>query len=160
MLRAVRKWLALTEARKRVKLRQEDVAAKLGVEQSAVSRWETGRSLPETETLIRLAVLLETDVNTLILGLDPKHDLLCQADRGSSSAARSQAQLGGPLDAATVATARLLAEFSSTYDAFHRAVSDVARDLTRLVEDAPAHITDGKTGTGKAGRAGHHRKVG
>lgn len=64
----------LKDARKRLGLRQEDVAEKLGVEQSAVSRWETNKGLPETPTLFRLAVLVEIPIEELVVGADQAYD--------------------------------------------------------------------------------------
>ena len=47
-------------------LTQEQVARALGVSAPAVSKWETGASLPEVTLLPALARLLGTDLNELL----------------------------------------------------------------------------------------------
>ena len=54
--------------RKERKLSQEYVAETLGVSRQAVSNWENDLSAPDTENLIALAKLLETDVEFLASG--------------------------------------------------------------------------------------------
>lgn len=45
---------------------QEDLAAKLGVERSAIAKWETGRSHPRAEMLLRLSSVLGCTVDELL----------------------------------------------------------------------------------------------
>ena len=45
----------LIGARARAKLRQEEVARRMGTSQSAVARMESGRSLPSTTSLVKYA---------------------------------------------------------------------------------------------------------
>lgn len=52
--------------RKTASLTQEQVAAYLGVGQSAVSMWESGASKPRAETLKKLADLLNCTVDELL----------------------------------------------------------------------------------------------
>ena len=52
--------------RKQKNLSQEELAAEMDVSRQSVSKWETGLSRPDTENLIRLAKILEVDVNVLI----------------------------------------------------------------------------------------------
>lgn len=52
--------------RKQKNMSQEDLAAAMDVSRQAVSKWETGLCSPDTENLIRLAALLEVDVNVLV----------------------------------------------------------------------------------------------
>ena len=52
--------------RKQKNFSQEDLAAAMDVSRQSVSKWETGLSRPDTENLIRLAKILEVDVNVLI----------------------------------------------------------------------------------------------
>ena len=54
---------------------QEDLAEKLYVTRQAVSRWETGETVPNTETLKEISRLFDVSINT-ILG-SPRH-LVCQ----------------------------------------------------------------------------------
>ena len=52
--------------RKSLKLSQEYVAEQLGVSRQAVSKWETNKSEPSTNNLIRLADLFDCDVKEII----------------------------------------------------------------------------------------------
>ena len=56
-------------------LSQEQLAERLHVTRQAVSRWETGETVPDTETLKRLSAVLDVSINTL-LGAPRK--LVCQ----------------------------------------------------------------------------------
>lgn len=58
--------------RRERKLSQETVAEKLNVSRQAVSKWENDQSAPDTENLILLAKLLETDVEFLATGQLPE----------------------------------------------------------------------------------------
>ena len=52
--------------RKQKNISQEELAEAMDVSRQAVSKWETGLCSPDTENLIRLAHLLEVDVNVLV----------------------------------------------------------------------------------------------
>lgn len=54
---------------------QEALAEKLHVTRQAVSRWETGETLPNTETLKLLSKLFDVSINTL---LGSPRQLICQ----------------------------------------------------------------------------------
>ncbi len=56
-------------------LSQEELAQKVYVTRQAVSRWETGETVPNTETLKLLSALFDVSINTL-LGAPRK--LICQ----------------------------------------------------------------------------------
>lgn len=49
-------------------LTQEDLAEKLFVTRQAVSAWETGKALPDVETLECIAAALNADVTEVIYG--------------------------------------------------------------------------------------------
>ena len=51
--------------REELKLSQESVAERLGVNRQAVSKWETGQSKPTAGNLIQLAEVLETSLSDL-----------------------------------------------------------------------------------------------
>ncbi len=54
---------------------QEELAEKVHVTRQAVSRWETGETVPNTETLKLLSVLFDVSINTL---LGSPRKLICQ----------------------------------------------------------------------------------
>ena len=54
---------------------QEEVAGKVFVTRQAVSRWETGEAIPNTETLKLLSALFDVSINTL---LGSPRRLICQ----------------------------------------------------------------------------------
>ena len=47
---------------------QEEVAAAVGVDRSAVAHWESGRTVPRTEKLLKLARLYGCTVEALLGG--------------------------------------------------------------------------------------------
>ena len=53
-------------ARLRRGFKQADLARRLGVRQSAVSQWESGKKAPELDTRIRLAAMLAIPLNELL----------------------------------------------------------------------------------------------
>ena len=65
----------LLELRTKKKLTQEELAQKLFVTRQAVSRWESGETTPNTETLKMLSKIFGVSINT-ILGSPLK--LTCQ----------------------------------------------------------------------------------
>lgn len=56
----------ILQLRNQDKLSQEELAEKLFVTRQAVSRWENGETLPNTETLKRLSALFDVSINTLL----------------------------------------------------------------------------------------------
>lgn len=56
----------ISSSRKSLKLSQEYVAEQLGVSRQAVSKWETNRSEPSTDNLIKLADLFDCDIKELV----------------------------------------------------------------------------------------------
>ena len=56
-------------------LSQEELAEKVFVTRQAVSRWETGETVPNTETLKLLSGLFDVSINTL---LGAPRQLICQ----------------------------------------------------------------------------------
>ena len=65
----------LHELRTKNGLSQDDLAAKVFVTRQAVSRWETGETVPNTETLKLLSALFGVSINTL---LGSPRQLVCQ----------------------------------------------------------------------------------
>lgn len=58
----------IAKLRKEKKITQEELAEKLGVSSKSVSRWETGRNMPDLSLLIPLCKELETTINELLSG--------------------------------------------------------------------------------------------
>ena len=52
--------------RKKAGMSQEALAERLGVSRQAVSKWESGQSLPDTEKLIRLSDLFQVSTDYLL----------------------------------------------------------------------------------------------
>ena len=65
----------LHELRTRSGLSQDDLAEKVFVTRQAVSRWENGKTVPNTETLKLLSKIFNVSINTL---LGSPHPLVCQ----------------------------------------------------------------------------------
>ena len=63
------------ELRTKNGLSQDELAEKIHVTRQAVSRWETGDTLPNTETLKLLSGLFNVSINTL---LGSPRQLICQ----------------------------------------------------------------------------------
>ncbi len=55
--------LRIAEARKRIKLSQNELAQRLFISPQAVSKWERGESMPDITSFIRLAEVLGVDLN-------------------------------------------------------------------------------------------------
>ena len=58
----------IAERRKRQNLTQAQLSEKLGVTDRAVSKWETGKSLPDASIMLELCSLLGITVNDLLCG--------------------------------------------------------------------------------------------
>lgn len=65
----------LLELRKKNNLTQDELAEKLFISRQAVSRWESGETIPNTETLKMLSALFNVSINTL---LGSPQNLICQ----------------------------------------------------------------------------------
>ena len=58
----------IAERRKNCNMTQKQMAEKLGVSDKAVSKWETGKSMPDNSLLMELCLLLGINVNELLSG--------------------------------------------------------------------------------------------
>ena len=58
----------IADCRKRVNLTQMQLAEKLGITDRAVSKWETGKALPDSSIMLELCGLLGITVNDLLSG--------------------------------------------------------------------------------------------
>jgi len=64
--------LRIRNRRKALGLNQADVAAEVGVDQSTVSDWEKRNAEPGAEQLMKLAKVLQTSAEELMLGKDER----------------------------------------------------------------------------------------
>ena len=62
----------ITTLRKEKDISQAELAKRLSVSRQAVSKWEQGSSTPDTERLIQLAEILDTEVEYLATGIKPE----------------------------------------------------------------------------------------
>lgn len=58
--------ITIAEQRKKANLSQQQVAIELGVDRTAVSKWEVGEALPRADKLLKLAQLLNCTVDDLL----------------------------------------------------------------------------------------------
>ena len=58
----------ISSCRKEAGLTQAALADRLGITDRAVSKWETGKSLPDASIMIELCKILNIDVNELLTG--------------------------------------------------------------------------------------------
>ena len=58
--------MSFSSAREKVGLTQKEVAENLGVDQSAVSFWETGKTMPRAAMLVKLSDLYCCSVDELL----------------------------------------------------------------------------------------------
>ena len=65
----------ILELRTKSGMSQEELAEKIHVTRQAVSRWETGETVPNVDTLKFLSVLFDVSINTL---LGSPRKLICQ----------------------------------------------------------------------------------
>jgi transcriptional regulator with XRE-family HTH domain len=126
---------------------QDELGQRLGVSQALVSQWERNETTPSAIQLVQIAVVLACGVEDLVAGADQQYDrwrrdLLRQPGMNDESPNRHSP--GGASD--VPAPARIfIEEVTGHYRAFVRQVSDVARDLTHLIESQPARVKAGGT---------------
>ncbi len=58
----------IAERRKNVNLTQMQLAEKLNVTDRAISKWETGKSMPDSSIMLELCEILKINVNELLCG--------------------------------------------------------------------------------------------
>lgn len=84
------------ELRRERGLTQEELGEKLGVTNKTVSRWETGKYMPDIDKLLELAGLLGVSVNELLSGerLETREKLAEKADENLTAALRESDAFG------------------------------------------------------------------
>ena len=65
----------IAECRKKKNLTQAQLAEKLNITDKAISKWETGKAMPDSEIMLELCEILEINVNELFCGeeIDIEH---------------------------------------------------------------------------------------
>ncbi|MBR2413843.1 MAG: helix-turn-helix transcriptional regulator [Clostridia bacterium] len=58
----------IAECRKKKNLTQVQLAEKLNITDRAVSKWETGKTMPDSSIMLGLCAILEISVNDLLSG--------------------------------------------------------------------------------------------
>ena len=58
----------IADRRKNAKLTQMQLAEQLGITDRAISKWETGKSLPDASIMLQLCSILDITVNDLLCG--------------------------------------------------------------------------------------------
>lgn len=59
-------------------LSQDELAEKLYISRQAVSKWENGEATPDIERLIQLEEILGVSLNYLVLGKNPKKEIVVE----------------------------------------------------------------------------------
>ena len=78
----------IAKARREKRLTQEELADRLGVSRQAVSKWESGAALPETDKLARLSGLLGVSCDYLLC------DDASEEQKNASGRPRQEAEAG------------------------------------------------------------------
>ena len=60
--------MKIKDLREQKGLTQLELSQELGVQRSAIAKWETGRTFPRTELLLKLAQILNCTVDELLQG--------------------------------------------------------------------------------------------
>ncbi len=108
------------------KLTQDELAEKVFVTRQAVSKWESGEAIPNTETLKLLSKLFDVSINTL---LGSPRKLICQC-------------CGMPLDDSTISK-EPDGEFNEDYCKWCYADGDFAyKDIDVLINFLTAHMSN------------------
>ena len=116
----------ILELRKKSSMSQDELAEKVFVTRQAVSRWETGETVPNTETLKLLSKLFDVSINTL---LGEPRKLICQC-------------CGMPLDDTTISREKD-GEFNEDYCKWCYADGEYTyHDMDELINVCVKHMTD------------------
>lgn len=75
----------LIRLRKEAGLSQEELADKLAVSRQAVSKWERGEALPDTDNLIRLARLYNVSIDEIV-GYAPEKETSADENKAAGGA--------------------------------------------------------------------------
>ncbi len=73
----------IASCRKEQGMTQAVLAEKLGISDRAVSKWETGKSMPDSGIMLELCELLKINVNELLSGSISRWKIIMQNPRKS-----------------------------------------------------------------------------
>lgn len=80
----------ISKCRKKSGMSQEALAAELGISRQAVSRWERGESIPDTEKIISLCTIFHVSADYLLFDeMEEENNDLNQIHAKNSSAAKA-----------------------------------------------------------------------
>lgn len=71
----------LYELRKNGNLSQEQLAEQLGVSRQAISKWETGKAIPESETLISISKYFDVTLDELMKENDTPSEVVTDREK-------------------------------------------------------------------------------
>lgn len=74
MMKQIEVGAFITQCRKEKKLTQAQLAEKLNITDRAVSKWETGKSMPDSSIMLELCEILGITVNELLMGEREKRE--------------------------------------------------------------------------------------
>ena len=108
----------ISSRRKNIGLTQQQVADKLNISFQAVSKWENGTSIPNTELLVELSEILDVTVDELLFGEEKSRNQLTYSKAGvdityTDSIKRDMAKY---LDTADPRVLNRMGAFASLYD--------------------------------------------
>ena len=122
----------LKRIRKARKERQQDVAARMGVDQPQLSNWEQGRfKNVRLETLMMLAKGYRCAIDELVKGFDEEYDSLVMGDLIRQGGDQPSALSKG--EQADVPASPAPSRLQQQHDVLHAAWTDVAFELSTML---------------------------
>lgn len=152
-------------------LTQDEFAEKHGLNQAAISRWESGQAMPKAPTLVKLALIFKVSVDRLVLGVDADYDSLGQeatlptgpinkkgvASPVTPSRGKTPASRTGGGNATGDAEARIL-QLERTVKIYRGALvrlSKTAANAKTLIDNTISGIEATSTGSARSRRRGN-----
>lgn len=102
---------ALSEARKKSGLTQEQLANQINVTRQALSHWENGRTLPDKDMIRQLSKILDTDFSDALTEDPQSGSVLCDEDPADPISALSEPRASEISERAPVALWKYLLSF-------------------------------------------------
>lgn len=85
----------LYELRKNGNLSQEQLAEQLGVSRQAISKWETGKAIPESETLISISKYFDVTLDELMKENDTPSEVVTDREKIQTKIRRREKRMIG-----------------------------------------------------------------